>query len=749
MSTDKLSKCFMNGKSCIYERELDSAKDECRKTRTEKRAFTIMPFEKKLNLLYKLEVAPFFRRGGLDLDSDYRCTIERADDITRTGFIICEKICKKIQEADYIVADLSFDNPNVFYELGLASALQKEIIPICINDNPDKNKRREDYLKKQLNLPKLLFYPYFDVIEQKIKDFSWKPKKYFSGTMYTSGNIVILEAYNHNIKSSIENEEKYSFGKLCQTTVNTAVSQIFSIENMNQEQKTELKKLYKDKLEQNTPILLNSRSSYGDVSRACENAACFLVDISDHNEISNFFWLGYIHGLGGNVIPITSYNMADSSSKNISPFDIRALWQISFDEENPIDLLNSLKDILEHIYLQKAKNLDKESFWKDILKNNQVSIFLGSIYLGQQRRNTIGDWDYRTAAEITSYLSTSKETMKITLESPISKLESQIKDEDMESYIDSLKKQLNNKNCIIIASPDVNDLAEIALCEILDQKPFTLITETSNKFKGYIAYKKYKPNPDDSKNQTRKNPLPNAFYMREEGEQDERGFRIRESSRADKEIVNPHYNPDNELTAHDKPYNSNDELSTDDKTDCVHILSGQLVVAKNLTTDKWIVIISGISGPATLGIAQMLTGCMYEEFTVKKIKAPDDESGKKKYLEDLKKIEDKIKYVEDKTVKPDRSGSYGKASTAVQYNNLSEHMLNQINDIIKSEVEKKSGTFRGVNVLINVYVYYPSTKENGFYEHDDRKVVIWEFTDVESSITNWYNPNNLSCYMPI
>lgn len=36
MSTDKLSKCFMNGKSCIYERELDSAKDECRKTRTEK-----------------------------------------------------------------------------------------------------------------------------------------------------------------------------------------------------------------------------------------------------------------------------------------------------------------------------------------------------------------------------------------------------------------------------------------------------------------------------------------------------------------------------------------------------------------------------------------------------------------------------------------------------------------------------------------------------------------------------------------
>jgi hypothetical protein len=58
----------------------------------------------------------------------------------------------------------------------------------------------------------------------------------------------------------------------------------------------------------------------------------------------------------------------------------------------------------------------------------------------------------------------------------------------------------------------------------------------------------------------------------------------------------------------------------------VRKLLGQLVVAKNpFAEGKWIVIISGISGPATLGIAQMLTGCMYKEFTINNLQSVNQE----------------------------------------------------------------------------------------------------------------------------
>lgn len=41
------------------------------------------------------------------------------------------KICKNIQEAGLIVADVSTKNPNVYVELGLAFGLEKRFILLC------------------------------------------------------------------------------------------------------------------------------------------------------------------------------------------------------------------------------------------------------------------------------------------------------------------------------------------------------------------------------------------------------------------------------------------------------------------------------------------------------------------------------------------------------------------------------------------------------------------------------------------
>jgi hypothetical protein len=59
-----------------------------------------------------------------------------------------------------------------------------------------------------------------------------------------------------------------------------------------------------------------------------------------------------------------------------------------FREDHAVELSNSLSEILEYIYVRKAKYLNREAFWKDILKDNKVSIFLGRLYLDDLGRNS-------------------------------------------------------------------------------------------------------------------------------------------------------------------------------------------------------------------------------------------------------------------------------------------------------------------------------------------------------------------------
>ena len=51
----------------------------------------------------------------------------RADDIYKSGLIIND-IARSIEEASVIIADITTDNPNVFYEVGYAHGIKKETI---------------------------------------------------------------------------------------------------------------------------------------------------------------------------------------------------------------------------------------------------------------------------------------------------------------------------------------------------------------------------------------------------------------------------------------------------------------------------------------------------------------------------------------------------------------------------------------------------------------------------------------------
>lgn len=83
--------------------------------------FVLMPFDEKFQPLYDDHVRPTVEGAKL------RC--ERADDIHGTSLITWD-IWERINRARFLIAELTDQNPNVFYELGLAHALSKDVILI-------------------------------------------------------------------------------------------------------------------------------------------------------------------------------------------------------------------------------------------------------------------------------------------------------------------------------------------------------------------------------------------------------------------------------------------------------------------------------------------------------------------------------------------------------------------------------------------------------------------------------------------
>ena len=82
-------------------------------------AFVLMPFDKNFDDVYKL--------GIKEVATSLNIVAERVDEqIFQEG--ILERIYRQIDAADLIIADMSGQNPNVFYEVGYAHAKDK----ICI-----------------------------------------------------------------------------------------------------------------------------------------------------------------------------------------------------------------------------------------------------------------------------------------------------------------------------------------------------------------------------------------------------------------------------------------------------------------------------------------------------------------------------------------------------------------------------------------------------------------------------------------
>jgi hypothetical protein len=88
--------------------------------------FVVMPFALPLGDHYRLIYEPAITKAGLK-------AVRADDDIFATGKII-DQVWSGISAAKVLVAELTSRNPNVFYELGLAHALQKPVVLVSANE---------------------------------------------------------------------------------------------------------------------------------------------------------------------------------------------------------------------------------------------------------------------------------------------------------------------------------------------------------------------------------------------------------------------------------------------------------------------------------------------------------------------------------------------------------------------------------------------------------------------------------------
>lgn len=119
---------------------------------------TLMPFDSKFKNVYLLAIKPACQACGV--------TCTRLDEMVFSEGML-DQIYAQIDKADFIIADMSERNPNVFYEVGYAHALGKNVVMITNNaeDIPFDLKHFQhivynpediDYLRSELKKDRIL-----------------------------------------------------------------------------------------------------------------------------------------------------------------------------------------------------------------------------------------------------------------------------------------------------------------------------------------------------------------------------------------------------------------------------------------------------------------------------------------------------------------------------------------------------------------------------------------------------------------
>jgi hypothetical protein len=686
----KMRKCFMTAKTCVYDELVERQLRNIQEGKCPVEGFMVIPFRPNLNTFYDWSLTRFFKsRYGAETE-----VLKRADQVRRTGYVICEKICRRIQEAAFVVVDISVDNANVLYEFGISYGLRQKLLVIHDTNSLSAEALKKKYLPEDM-LPKVYAYPSIKPIapeESFINRFYSIPEGITGEDrdLKQGPNIVILDLRtkstdDNNIAadSNFTDDISLSFAEVVKGAIGVSISNIveeLNNPNTSDQLPAEYLKII-DKMKTAVEIGPSDDARFNAIRSGIDRAFCVLIRTSLTHPFS-YFWLGYCHSVGKNVIPIYEVEKAEDKIDDLA-FDIRSLWHLVLVKKDPSRILPELQEILKQMILTDFGEWSRKAFWSRIFgRSGRLAIFTGALHNPDFKREMVGDWDLRTASELMSYFSTHQELAII--ESPIYQPEKV--GMNSAKYIDQIGNLLKGRNAVVIASPDVNPLTELLLGRLYGVSDSKLFTEQFDPDAHPIAaaaVKKRKKTEATEPAELGKSGNVNRFFFIEEQSDegiDERGFR-------------GNWLPGKELLL---PY-----LGQTECKDNNFKLYAHLVIALNPFTNEdtgeeaenFVVILNGISGPSTFALTQLLTGGMGGEF------------------------------VDYGSASPLQG-----ASPSFNPHGESEKILSKLFDRLNKNVYKQSG-FCGVQCVVKVEVGPPAVESPALAFFDSRRVKTWQILE--------------------
>ena len=489
----RMRRCFMTGKQCIFRPQATgTAVGE-----PQSGIFVVMPFRPNLDTFFEWSLKPFL--GGLSRYAGE--PIRRADQISKIGYVMCENICRRIQNAKLVVIDLSVTNANVFYELGLAVGLGKRLLVLC-----DKGVRQSREYWDAIGIPqeRLLRYPSIAQLTsgaKSIEDYEWVVPVPARNPEMVVLPLLVPGPYREETEGGAQPKDiSVTFEDAIKAAVGVAISQIAERAGANGEGEPELTTAVRslgDKsiasLAKCTPQFLvpgngatEGLAAYKEMAAQVESAFACIVDLFGEQPLS-YFWLGYCHARGVNVVPV-SRSPNGQEPKQPLAFDIRSLWCVEYHEKEPKELAKTLQDIFEELIVKDIPTQQRQTFWERLTRRGIVHIYTGAVHHDGLSREVVGDWDLRTVSELVRYLSSTQESVVPKFANPVyapetimDKLKRDLAGEDdgpaksvqddgalgheevRKYYLTLAAEELRNKSCLIVASADVNPFTELVL----------------------------------------------------------------------------------------------------------------------------------------------------------------------------------------------------------------------------------------------------------------------------------------------
>lgn len=603
-----INHCYMTGQTCVYLRDLLSG--------DRSGAFVLSPFSSDFNHDYEHALSKIqLPRVGI------AGSVRRADSVARTGYVMCSRICYPIQQSEAIIADITRPNLNVFYELGLACALGKRLLLIA------HESLAPDYVKAFVNRIGLANHvEYYSSDSQPIAEAALDKCKKPRSFAKLSKPLDI--ARDHSV--TIFSNEDESYLKLPQgirsrkrKIADLAAAALDELCGQQQKQVVALRinALLRETGDTHRGVTVKQEDVVDYTASLKEGLYCYqnevgrisaldairqaefvMIDTS-LDDFETYFWLGVCHGVQKEVIPLS---VSDERILEISlPFDVRTLWHVEGSFSNGDHLRRQLLQIFCEIiskmmatYTVKSRN----RFWADIVHTHKLSFYLAteqSKHLASKQ--VMGEWDLRTFQEIASFALRSNPNLDVVIEKPIFRRDS-YSAADKVSFQRLLRTRMANSHCIVIGSPDVNPVAEMLLSELKGVQPFTkwlrvrgsrtphTAPKRGSKPEGYIPFKNHLYEYSA--------PPSNTFFAQFDDKEPIRGFLYYDKQGKYQGEYAQTYVP-RERAVPDEPSPKFAEWK----------LVAHLVVAPNPFNARWkVVLLMGVGGPATLGLAHLLTG---------------------------------------------------------------------------------------------------------------------------------------------